>query len=199
MDSTGGRAAIVVPDNVLFDDGKGKQLRQRLMNWCDLHTILRLPTGIFYAPGVKTNVLFFTRSKEEAPTTDATEAVWIYDMRSGAPAYGKTNPLKSSDFDDFIAAFGDDPEGHVARIDGGEQGRFRSFGREVIAARDDNLDITWLKDDRAAAEDGLQAPDEIAAAIEVHLSNALEEIRALLEDIGNETIRTADAIEEAAE
>ena len=85
---------MVVPDNVLFDDGRGKALRQRLMNWCDLHTILRLPTGIFYAQGVKTNVLFFTRAEEEAPATDATKAVWIYDMRSGAPAYGKTNPLK---------------------------------------------------------------------------------------------------------
>ena len=105
----GGRAAIVVPDNVLFDDGKGRQLRRRLMNWCDLHTILRLPMGIFYAQGVKTNVLFFTRAKQDAPATDATEAVWIYDMRSGAPAYGKTNPLKMSDFDDFVAAFGGDP------------------------------------------------------------------------------------------
>src|SRR6185312_9950018 len=97
------------PDNVLFDDGKGRQLRRRLMNWCDLHTILRLPMGIFYAQGVKTNVLFFTRAKQDAPATDATEAVWIYDMRSGAPAYGKTNPLKMSDFDDFVAAFGGDP------------------------------------------------------------------------------------------
>src|SRR5690606_8350906 len=107
----GGRAAVVVPDNVLFDDGRGKALRQRLMNWCDLHTVLRLPTGIFYAQGVKTNVLFFTRSEDEAPTTDATEAVWVYDMRTGSPAYGKTNPLKRSDFDAFAAAFGDDPHG----------------------------------------------------------------------------------------
>ncbi|WP_163612418.1 N-6 DNA methylase, partial [Klebsiella pneumoniae] len=84
-----------------------------------LHTFLRLPTGIFYAQGVKTNVLFFTRADEEAPTKDATKAVWIYDMRSGAPAYGKTNPLQSSDFGDFIRAFGIDPLGKAKRKDQG--------------------------------------------------------------------------------
>ncbi|MGJ5181266.1 N-6 DNA methylase [Bradyrhizobium oligotrophicum] len=194
----GGRAAIVVPDNVLFDDGKGRQLRQRLMNWCDLHTILRLPTGIFYAQGVKTNVLFFTRSKEEAPAKDATEAVWIYDMRSGAPAYGKTNPLKLSDFDDFVVAFGDDPNGHAARLDQGGQGRFRRFTRAEIAGRGDNLDITWLKDESSSAEDGLEAPEDIAAAIEVHLSAALEEIRALSEQLSAETTVPPE-VEEAAE
>jgi type I restriction enzyme M protein len=135
----GGRAAVVVPDNVLFDDGRGKLLRQRLMGWCDLHTVLRLPTGIFYAQGVKTNVLFFTRADEEAPAEDATKAVWIYDMRSGAPAYGKTNPLKASDFEAFIHAFGDDPFGRAKRTDEGETGRFT---REEIAVRGDNLDIT---------------------------------------------------------
>ncbi|WP_316162495.1 N-6 DNA methylase [Bradyrhizobium sp. SZCCHNRI20481] len=193
----GGRAAIVVPDNVLFDDGKGKQLRQRLMNWCDLHTILRMPTGIFYAQGVKTNVLFFTRSKEEAPAKDATEAVWIYDMRSGAPAYGKTNPLKLEDFDGFVAAFGDDHHGRGVRTDQGEQGRFRCFTREEIAARADNLDITWLKDGSGDPEDGLESPEEIAAAIEGHLSSALEEIRALVEELGVEEI--ASEVGEAAE
>ena len=175
----GGRAAVVVPDNVLFDDGKGKALRQRLMSWCDLHTVLRLPTGIFYAQGVKTNVLFFTRSDEEAPAKDATGAVWIYDMRSGAPAYGKTNPLKTSDFDDFVRAFGDDPNGRAERVDQGDEGRFRRFRREDIAARGNNLDITWLKDDPAHAEDGLETPDDIAAAIEGHLMAALEEVRAI--------------------
>lgn len=194
----GGRAAIVVPDNVLFDDAKGRQLRQRLMNWCDLHTILRLPTGIFYAQGVKTNVLFFTRSKEEAPAEDATKVVWIYDMRSSATAYGKTNPLKLSDFDDFVAAFGDDPYGRATRKDQGELGRFRRFTREEIAARGDNLGITWLKDESDTATGGLEAPEDIAAAIEGHLSTALEEIRGLLEDLGTETT-PAEMIDEAAE
>jgi type I restriction enzyme M protein len=177
----GGRAAVVVPDNVLFDDGRGKELRQRLMSWCDLHTILRLPTGIFYAQGVKTNVLFFSRATEEAPADDATKAVWIYDMRSGAPAYGKTNPLKRADFDEFARAFGDDPYGRAERKDEHETGRFRRFSREEIKARGDSLDITWLKG--ADAEDGL-TPEDIAAAIERHLSAAMEEVRSLVAELG---------------
>jgi type I restriction enzyme M protein len=187
----------VVPDNVLFDDGRGRLLRQRLMSWCNLHTILRLPTGIFYAQGVKTNVLFFKRADEEAPAKDATKAVWIYDMRSGAPAYGKTNPLKQTDFDGFIRAFGDDPLGCAKRKDEGETGRFRRFTREEITTRGDNLDITWLKDTSGDPEDGLETPEDIAAAIELHLSSALVEVRALVEELGVDVI--APAIEEAAE
>jgi type I restriction enzyme M protein len=170
---------------VLFDDGRGKALRQRLMNWCNLHTILRLPTGIFYAQGVKTNVLFFSRANEEAPAKDATKAVWIYDMRSGAPAYGKTNPLKSADFEAFVLAYRNDPLGRAKRKDEGETGRLRRFTREEIAARGDNLDITWLKDTSTEAEDGLEAPEDIAAAIEGHLTVAMEEVRALVEELSN--------------
>lgn len=182
----GGRAAVVVPDNVLFDDGRGKLLRQRLMSWCDLHTILRLPTGIFYAQGVKTNVLFFTRSSEEAPTVDATEAVWIYDMRTGAPAYGKTNPLKPADFEGFVAAFGGDPLGHAPRVDEGDEGRFRRFSRAEIAARSDNLDITWLRDE-VSHDDDLSEPDEIADAIIGHLRAALNEIEAISDLVPGES------------
>lgn len=179
----GGRAAVIVPDNILFDDGKGKALRQRLMNWCNLHTILRLPTGIFYAQGVKTNVIFFTRSTEEAPLKDATKAVWIYDMRAGAPAYGKTTPITEANFADFVTAFGTDPNGGAARKDLGELGRFRRFTRKEIAARNDNLDINWLRDISADPEDGLETPEEIASAIETHLVTALEEVRALVEEL----------------
>jgi type I restriction enzyme M protein len=193
----GGRAAVVVPDNVLFDDGKGKELRRMLMNRCDLHTVLRLPTGIFYAQGVKTNVLFFTRADEEAPMKDATEAVWIYDLRAGAPAYGKTNPLKEADFDDFGRAFGDDPNGGAPRTDEGESGRFRRFTRQEIAARGDNLDISWLRDTSAEAEDGLETPEDIAAAIEGHLKAALLEVQALVEELEPEV--EAELLPEAAE
>jgi type I restriction enzyme M protein len=182
----GGRAAVVVPDNVLFDDGRGKALRQRLMSWCNLHTVLRLPTGIFYAQGVKTNVLFFTRANEEAPTVDATREVWIYDARSGAPSYGKTNPFKAADLADFVAAFGNDPLGAAKRTDQGEEGRFRRFTRSEIAARADNLDISWLKDTSADAEDGLDTPEDIAAAIEGHLKVALEEIAALVAELDSD-------------
>jgi len=181
----GGRAAVVVPDNVLFDDGRGKELRRMLMNRCDLHTILRLPTGIFYAQGVKTNVLFFTRADEDAPMEDATKAVWIYDLRAGAPAYGKTNPLKEEDFEEFIRAFSDDPNGRSKRKAGGEGGRFRRFSRQEIADRNDNLDIAWLRDDEREVEEGLTEPDDIAAAIMGHLRAALEEIEAVAEELAD--------------
>ena len=189
----GGRAAIVVPDNVLFDDGKGKALRQRLMNWCNLHTVLRLPTGIFYAQGVKTNVLFFTRASEEAPLNDATEAVWIYDLRTGAPAYGKTSPIAEADFAEFVACFGDDPDGEAPRTDQGAEGRFRRFTRAEIAARGDNLDITWLKDTSGDPEDGLDTPEDIASAIEGHLTLALEEVRALVEELDDGAVAAENA------
>ena len=179
----GGRAAVVVPDNVLFDDGKGRQLRQRLMSWCNLHTILRLPIGLFYAQGVKTNVLFFTRSHEEALLNDATKAVWIYDARANMPSFGKTNPFRAADLADFVAAFGEDPNGAAPRVDQGATGRFRCFTREEISGRGDNLDIGWLKDTSGDPEDGLETPEDIAAAIELHLANAMTEIRALVEEM----------------
>jgi type I restriction enzyme M protein len=99
----GGRAAVIVPDNVLFEDGRGRNLRQMLMDRCDLHTILRLPTGIFYAQGVKTNVIFFRKGEN---TADKTEAVWVYDLRSNMPAFGKTNPTTTEHFADFERAYG---------------------------------------------------------------------------------------------
>ena len=96
----GGRAAVIVPDNVLFAEGVGASLRTWLMDRCDLHTILRLPTGIFYAQGVKTNVLLFVRGKTDRGST---RRVWIYDMRADMPAFGKTRPLAAEDFNDFEA------------------------------------------------------------------------------------------------
>src|SRR6266545_994838 len=114
----GGRAAIVLPDNVLFEDNAGRRLRSWLMELCNLHTILRLPTGIFYAQGVKTNVLFFQRG-----TTDKanTKAVWVHDLRANMPAFGKTRPLSVDDFKDFEVAYGGDPNGGAKREDQGEQ------------------------------------------------------------------------------
>jgi type I restriction enzyme M protein len=176
----GGRAAVVLPDNVLFEANTGRRLRTWLMNLCDLHTILRLPTGIFYAQGVKTNVLFFTRGKTD---TGNTKAAWVYDMRANMSQFGKTRPLKIEDFAAFEAAFGDDPNGKSKRADEGEEGRFRCFTREAITARNDNLDISWLKADEDEAEDGLTEPEDIAAAIVGHLRAALEEIEALSEEL----------------
>lgn len=192
----GGRAAVVVPDNVLFEDNTGKQLRTWLMKLCDLHTILRLPTGIFYAQGVKTNVLFFTRGKTDAGNT---KAVWIYDLRANMPAFGKTRPLKIEDFASFEKAFGSHPYGKSKRKDEGEEGRFRCFSRKQIEDRNDNLDISWLRDTEAEAEEGLTEPDDIAAAIIGHLRAALGEIEQLSEALEDEEEPTFVATMKAAE
>ncbi|WP_321343080.1 N-6 DNA methylase [Breoghania sp.] len=172
----GGRAAIVVPDNVLFEDGRGKALRQMMMDWCDLHTILRLPTGIFYAQGVKTNVIFLTKGKADTGNTDE---VWVYDLRAQMPKFGKTNQLTDDHFKDFVGAFGADPYGAERGEDQGEEGRWRCFTREEIAARGDNLDISWLREAEDEAEEGLSEPEDIAAAILGHLQAAMLEIEAL--------------------
>ncbi|MFN4968638.1 MAG: N-6 DNA methylase [Pseudanabaena sp.] len=179
---TNGRAAVVLPDNVLFEDNTGRKLRQELMNLCDLHTILRLPTGIFYAQGVKTNVLFLTRGKSDRGNT---KAVWVYDMRANTNTFGKTRQLTLTDFADFEAAFGDDPYGKSPRIDQGEEGRFRCFTREQISDRNDNLDIAWLRDTSDDPEDEMTEPEEIALAIATHLKNALAAIGGLMEELGD--------------
>jgi type I restriction enzyme M protein len=176
----GGRVGMVVPDNVLFEDGVGRRLRTWLMELCNLHTILRLPTGIFYAQGVKTNVLFFQRAKTDKANT---KKVWVYDMRANMPAFGKTRPLTVEDFAEFEKAYGDDPNGGSKRKDRGEDGRLRCFTRDQIAARNDNLDIAWLRDTEADAEEQLTEPEDIAAAIIWHLKAALEEIEALSDEI----------------
>lgn len=127
------------------------------MDECNLHTILRLPTGIFYAQGVKTNVLFFTRG--ETDKGNNTKAVWIYDLRANMPPFGKRTQLTREHFAEFEKAFGKDPLGSpkslAKRKDTGEGGRFRRFTREWIFDRQDNLDIAWLRNDEAAHEDEL--------------------------------------------
>ena len=177
----GGRAAVVLPDNVLFEEGVGQKVRADLMDKCDLHTILRLPTGIFYAQGVKTNVLFFTRGAKDK---DNTKAVWFFDMRTNAPSFGKRTPLTRGHFAEFEKAFGADALGKSKRKDGGEGGRFRKFTREEIAKRGDNLDIAWLKDDSVTDHADLPEPDVIAAEIVAQLQTALEEMQALQEELG---------------
>lgn len=172
----GGRAAVVLPDNVLFEDNTGRDIRADLMEKCDLHTILRLPTGIFYAQGVKTNVLFFTRGKSEKGNT---KNVWVYDMRTNVPVFGKRTPLTHEHFKEFEKAFGDDEYGHAKRKDLGEEGRFRVFTREEIDKRGDNLDITWLHDDDVTRVEDLPEPEEIAAEIMANLKTAMAEMEAL--------------------
>lgn len=179
----GGRAAVVLPDNVLVEDGIGRKIRQDLMNRCNLHTILRLPPGIFYSPGVKTNVLFFTRGQTD---TENTQRVWVYDMRHDAPKYGKKKLLQTSDFSLFETAYGKDPFGMASRKEGGFEDRWRSFSREAIAEKFDNLNFSWLSETEADLEDGLSEPEEITAAILVHLRTALNEIEAVANELSEE-------------
>lgn len=191
-----GRAAVVLPDNVLFEDNTGRRLRTWLMELCNLHTILRLPTGIFYAQGVKTNVLFFQRGKADKGNT---KAVWVYDMRANMPAFGKTRPLTVADFEGFEIAYGNDPNGNAKRQDLGEESRWRCFTRQQITDRNDNLDIAWLSDTEAEAEEQLTEPEDIAAAIIGHLKAALEEIEALSDELEPDSVDEAAAVAEAAE
>jgi type I restriction enzyme M protein len=154
----GGRAAVVLPDNVLFEEGTGAQIRADLMDKCDLHTILRLPTGIFYAQGVKTNVLFFTRGAR--PTRATRRRLGLRPAHQHAPAFGKRTPFTREHFAEFEKAYGEDPQRQEQAQGRGREGRWRAFTREEIAKRGDNLDIAWLKEQEMggdrAGEDGRQ-------------------------------------------
>jgi type I restriction enzyme M protein len=176
---------MVDPDGSLWRAGAAisndRAKPQRwLMELCNLHTILRLPTGIFYAQGVKTNLLFVQRGKTDRANT---KAVWVYDMRADAPAFGKTRPLTVQDFAEFERAYGSDPNGAAKRQDQSEQGRWRRFDRETIKARNDNLDIAWLRDTEVDTEEHLTEPEDIAAAIIGHLKAALNDIEVLSDEL----------------
>lgn len=183
----GGRAAVVLPDNVLFESGVGKDIRRDLMEKCNLHTILRLPTGIFYAQGVKTNVLFFTRGETDKGNT---KEVWVYDLRANMPQFGKRTPLTREHFKAFETAFGKDPLGSPAalkkRKDEGETGRFRKFTREWIAQRDDSLDIAWLKDDSAESSADLPEPSVLATEALGELEHIMNDLHGILAELGSD-------------
>lgn len=183
----GGRAAAVFPDNVLFESNVGRQIRAALMDKCNLHTILRLPSGIFYAQGVKTNVLFFTRGKKQ---TGNTKEVWVYDLRTNTPQFGRRTSLRREHFAEFEAFFGDDPLGGSAslaqRTDTGEEGRFRRFSRDWIAERDDNLDISWLKDEREEENGELPEPAILAQEAISELEAAIAELQGIVQELGEE-------------
>jgi type I restriction enzyme M protein len=205
----GGRAAVVLPDNVLFESNVGTSVRRDLMDKCNLHTILRLPTGIFYAQGVKTNVLFFTKGKKQDKGN--TQEVWVYDMRTNMPQFGKRTPFTRDYFrtpadapadvprDKFEDVFGADPcggpEALALRVDSGEAGRWRRFSREQIAQRGDNLDISWLKDDKAETADAQRDdPALVARLLQRELGDAMTELRALLEELGEDPDAALDEL-----
>jgi type I restriction enzyme M protein len=172
-----GRAAIVVPDNVLFEGGAGETVRRELLKQADVHTLLRLPTGIFYAQGVKANVLFFDR--KPAQERSWTEKLWIYDFRTNKHFTLKENQLKRSDLDDFVACY--HPENRHERT---ESERFKCFAYEDLIKRDKvNLDIFWLKDESLEDSANLPAPDIIAAEIVEDLEAALEQFAEIATDL----------------
>jgi type I restriction enzyme M protein len=172
-----GRAAVVVPDNVLFEGGAGETVRRALLKQADVHTLLRLPTGIFYAQGVKANVLFFDRKPaQEKPWT---QKVWIYDLRTNMHFTLKENPLKRGDLDDFVACY--NPK---TRHERKEKERFKSFAYDDLLRRDKvNLDIFWLKDESLEESANLPAPGVIAAEITEDLGAALEQFATIAEDM----------------
>lgn len=181
----GGRAAVVLPDNVLFEASAGADIRRDLMDKCRLHTILRLPTGIFYAQGVKTNVLFFEKVSQAA--TGSTQEVWVYDMRAKAQKFGKRTPLEDSHFADFIAAYGDEPNGKATRQDQGEHGRFRRFSRDwIVNEKGGSLDIAWLKNAEDVAD--LPEPGVLAREAVDELNGAVAELEAILAELGDESL-----------
>jgi type I restriction enzyme M protein len=169
----GGRAAVVLPDNVLFEAGAGETIRRRLLAECDLHTILRLPTGIFYAQGVKANVFFFER--KPAAADPWTKATWVYDLRTNMHFTLKTKTLRSEDLADFVERYC--PADRSKRV---ETERFHRFSYDELMARDKaNLDITWLRDESLEDSSNLPAPGVLAAEIVEELEAALAQFAEL--------------------
>lgn len=180
-----GKAAVVVPDNVLFEGGAGEIIRRKLLQTCDLHTILRLPTGIFYKPGVKANVIFY--DKRPASPETQTKEVWVYDFRTNIHFTLKQNPLKDTDLDEFVACYHPENryERHETWSEENPDGRWRRFSVDVILNRDKtSLDIFWIKDKSLADLDNLPSPDVLADDIIENLQSALESFQELKNQLG---------------
>ena len=170
------RAAVVLPDNVLFADGEGQRIREDLMNKCNLHTVLRLPTGIFYAQGVKTNVLFFTRGTTDK---DNTKEVWFYDLRTNMPSFGKTNPLKAEHFDGFKAAYTAEDRKSVS------DGRWSCYTYDQISEEGKNhsLDLGLIKDDSVLDYDDLPDPIESGEECIAQLEEAVDLLMSVVKEL----------------
>ena len=183
---TGGRAALVLPDNVLFEENAGRDVRQLLMQDAQLHTILRLPVGTFtpYSPGVKANVVFFRKG---APTDE----VWVYDLRTNATKVTKRQPLTEAHFADFLACYGPHPTPRSG--DRQESERFRRFSRQQIAERDDNLDIFWLRDESLEDADDLPEPEDLLGEILTQLQAALDGVNEMTLLLSNGATEQAEA------
>ncbi|MEW4327805.1 N-6 DNA methylase [Rossellomorea marisflavi] len=168
------RAAVILPDNVLFESGVGAQIRRDLMNKCNLHTILRLPTGIFYAQGVNTNVLFFTRGKTDQ---DNTKETWVYDLRTNMPSFGKRNQLKMVHFEDFMKAYVAEDRSKI------EDERWNKFTREDISKKEDSLDIGLIEDESLSSYENLPDPIESAEETILKLQQAMDLLNEVVEEL----------------
>jgi len=178
----GGRAGIVLPDNVLFEEHAGRDVRRLLMEDCQLHTILRLPVGTFtpYSPGVKANVLFFRKGLP-------TEEVWVYDLRTNVDKVTKRQPLTGAHFADFVACYG--PRATPRPNDRQPGERFRRFTRKEIADRDDNLDIFWLRDESLEDPEDLPEPEDLLSEAQTRLETAMDAVNELMVILGNSNDR----------
>lgn len=185
------RAAVVLPDNVLFEDGDGQRIRRDLMDKCNVHTILRLPTGIFYAVGVKTNVLFFTRGTTE---TGNTKNVWFYDMRTNVPNYGKRTPFTEKAFEDFIKAYtgGIEYDEVEEKYDGLvsdakrekiKDERWNKITMETIAKKNDSLDLGLIADSSVSNGEDLGEPVEIAQEALAEIKEITEQLNAMIKEL----------------
>jgi type I restriction enzyme M protein len=180
-----GRAAVVVPDNVLFEGGAGETVRRKLLHECDVHTLLRLPTGIFYAQGVKANVLFFDR--RAASETPWTKHLWIYDLRTNKHFTLKTSTLQRADLDEFVACYGNRHDRVATWSEANPNDRWRCYPYEELVARDKcSLDIFWLRDESLEESDNLPDPDVIAAEIVEDLRAALEQFAEIQADLAKD-------------
>ena len=176
-----GRCAIVVPDNVLFEGGAGETIRRKMLQQMDVHTLLRLPTGIFYAGGVKANVLFFDRKKARDDGESWTQALWIYDFRTNQHFTLKENPLSKKDLDDFIKCYNS-----KNRLNRKPTERFREFSYDSLIKRDKvSLDIFWLKDNSLNDVENLPPPQDLAEAAHTELQSALDSINEIILELKN--------------
>ena len=173
-DDGNARGAVILPDNVLFESGIGAQIRRDLMNKCNLHTILRLPTGIFYAHGVKTNVLFFTKGTTDQ---DNTKNVWVYDLRTNMDSFGKRNQLTMAHFEDFMKAYVAEERSKV------EDERWNNFTREEIAKKNDSLDIGLIADESLSSYENLPEPIESAKEAITKLQQAMQLLNEVVEEL----------------
>jgi type I restriction enzyme M protein len=172
-----GKCAIVVPDNVLFEGGAGETVRRKILHECDVHTLLRLPTGVFYAQGVKANVLFFDR--KPASEKPWTEKLWIYDLRTNKHFTLKENTLRFEDLKDFIQCYNSDNRHNRKETD-----RFKPFKYDDLMQRDKaSLDIFWLRDESVEDMENLPDPEIIAKDIAENLRDALEQFKSIAEDL----------------